>query len=1203
MLGFAAFALGAASLRALGLSPDAPSAPQPAGRAAPASPPTLEPLRYGRDVRPILSDRCFLCHGPDASQRQAGLRLDERESAVAAREGGAAIVPGDPDHSQLWRRVNAHDAADRMPPPSSPKPALSPEQREILRRWISEGATYEPHWAFTPPTRPPEPAVANTAWVRNPIDRFILAGLESRNLHPNPEAEPADLLRRVFLDLTGLPPTPEELDAYLADARPDRYERWVDKLLTEEPYRTRYAERMAVPWLDAARYADTSGIHMDAGRSIWPYRDWVLRAFRDNLPFDRFTIDQIAGDLLPEPTLDQIVATGFNRSHVTSDEGGAIAEEYLVEYVVDRVSTTGAVFLGMTVGCGRCHDHKFDPISQQEFYGLFAYFNSIEEPGLYSQVPDPQRALEPFLAVPSADQSARQRELAQQVADAQAEATRRTPREAEEFAEFLAQTASQACPQWSQPDLLAAESRNGATLTQDYDGSVVAAGPNPDTDVFVLTYRTDATDARLIALEALDGAGPDGKRVGRGENGNAVLSWIEVESTSVADRERKKLLRFDWAWANVEQGDGDFALANALDPGPDGWAVAAHQVEGSRLALFLTDEPLGFEGGAEVQVRLHFESIYARHVFERVRISFGTVDEAFLDKLPETSSHWLLAGPFPAERREDSFAVAYGPETDTLLDRTRSFPGGAMWRYFAPMRDGVLTPLEAGNTATYLGKRIYSPSERRLRVSLGSDDGIRVFVNGADVFSRETDRGLLADQDRAEFTLRRGMNTVVLKIANTGGPGGAYYRPLEREDLFEGALAAVLAPPAARGAALDGAIEEAWLAKFSPRRRELAARINDLRKQQEELTAQIPLTMVMKELDQPRPTFVLKRGQYDHPDRDRPAQPGIPAALGKLPEGAPANRLGLAQWLVSAENPLVARVTVNRLWEQLFGAGLVRTSQDFGLQGEWPSHPELLDWLAVEFREGGWDVRAMMRLLATSATYRQSARRQQAADAVDPENRLLSYYPRQRLGAEAIRDQALYVAGLLVETFGGPSVKPYQPEGLWQEVAMPQSNTRVYERGKGADLWRRSLYTYWKRAAPPPAMLAFDAPTRESCVVRRSATNTPLQALALWNDEQMLEAARVLAARTLREAPDDGARLERLLRRCTGRAPTPPERVQLEAALRTFRQRYRAAEADAAKVLKVGEAPQADGLSDAELAAWTLVASAVLSSDATISKD
>ncbi len=1165
-------------------------------------------VSYGRDIRPILADRCFKCHGPDAQAREVDLRLDSFEEATADRGGYAAIVPGDPEQSELWYRVSSKNPLERMPPPSSNKRRLSEDELALVREWIEDGAAYEPHWAFVPPSRPALPAVVDEAWCRNEVDRFILARLEEQGLAPSPEADRETLLRRVFLDLTGLPPTPEELDAFLTD-EPDGYDRWVEKLLHEEPYVSRYAERMATPWLDAARYADTSGIHMDAGRQIWLWRDWVLAAYRDGMSFERFLTEQLAGDLLPDATPEQQVASGFNRNHVTSDEGGAIDAEYLVEYAVDRAATTGSVFLGLTLGCARCHEHKFDPISQEEFYGFLAFFNSNEEPGVYSQLPDANRALEPFIEVPRPEQAAEIERLRGELGGAKDELERPVPGDDALVASFLAELPFKTGVQWADAEVSGVESTDGSTLELQQDGSVLASGANPDLDTHVLRLRTQATDLRLLLLEGLTDTslpgGNIGGKVGRAENGNAVLSELEVAAISLTDPAQRIQVPVRWAWAEHEQQDGDFDVANALDGTHErGWAVDGHRSEGGRLALFLSEEPFGFAGGTEIEVRLSYRSIYAKHALGRVRLSLGQIGAEGLAALPLKGSRWYLVGPFPAESGEQAFGTAFGPETEACIDLTHNFGfGNQYWRLGPDYADGRLNSgLPEGVNATFVGKRLFVPSPRKLELSLGSDDGIGVFVDGLEVHRNQVDRSLSADQERITLDLSQGEHALVLKIVNTGGLAGFYARGLPSEGELAGDLVWALADARARSPELDARIGRAWRIAFSPAYRVLTERVTALEQELAAVEASVPRSMVMNELGSPRETFLLMRGQYDRPDPTKPIERGVPAALGKLPDGAPGDRLGLALWMTSEENPVVARVAMNRMWELVFGEGIVRTSEDFGHQGEWPSHRELLDWLAVEFRENGWDVKRMLAKLVTSSTYRQSSRVRPDARATDPENRLIAFFPRKRLAAEAIRDQALFVSGLLVERFGGPSVRPYQPEGLWQEVAMVQSNTREYVRGSADDLWRRSLYTYWKRACPPPALMAFDAPTREFCQIRRPTTNTPLQALVLWNDEQFIEAARVLASRTLMEASDDRSRLARMARRVTGRSLDSEELASLADALATFRARYTTAPEDARKLLEVGEAPLVEGLDPAELAAWTLIANALFSLDAAVTR-
>jgi len=1177
----------------------ATSGPSPAVQASATD------VRYGRDVRPILSDRCFLCHGTEPGQRQADLRLDLEELATAERDGGAAIVPGDSAASELWRRISSDDPDFMMPPPGSNRRALTAEQKETLRDWIDEGAKYQDHWAFTPPERPPVPDAAP-----HPIDAYVLEALAKQGLEASPALEPELALRRLFLDLTGLPPTPDELDAYLdelaggdADAV---WASWVDRLFTEEPYRSRYAERMASPWLDQARYADTNGIHMDAGRQMWLWRDWVLAAYRDNKPFDEFVLEQIAGDQLPEATVAQRVASGFNRNHVITDEGGAISAEYLVEYAVDRADTTAQVFLGLTMGCARCHDHKFDPITQEDYYRLFDFFYSNDEPGLYTQQPNPRRAFEPALEVPTDEQRAMQASLRTEREELDASLASPSSEELAALDAFLAELPERFGLHHAQAELVSAEAESDAVLTLLEDGSALASGANPATDAFELVLRTEATDLRVLQLDVLGHESLPEGRPGRAPNGNAVLSGLEVEVLSVQDPEQRRTLGFDWLWASHEQANGPFNLEGILDADPkSGWAIEGHGPVGDRVALFGTHEAFGYEGGTEVRIRLAFESVYTQHTFGRVRIGLAGLAETALDELPLKQGRWHHVGPFEVSAAE-AYGASFGPEEVAELDPSRTFQDGESerrWTFQETYRDETLVNLTGGTNVHYVAKEFWSPTERELEVAIGSDDGFALYVNGTEVAAREVPRGVAPDQDRATLPLRSGRNLLVFKIVNTGGAAGFWFKALPgTERLGADVLAAFADGDALRdgGASLRESVTHAWRLTRSPEYSAGLARLASIDEELAAIQAAIPRTMVMRDRAEPRQTYVLERGEYDKPNEERPVNGDIPGVFGGLGGQGEGSRLELARWMTSPDNPLVARVAVNRLWQLVFGRGLVPTSGNFGYQGAWPSHPALLDWLAVEFVESGWDVQHVLRTVVTSDTYRQSAHATEAHLAADPDNVWLARFPRRRLDAERLRDQALYVSGLLVEEFGGESVKPYQPDGLWREVAMLQSNTRTFERGMGTDLWRRSVYTYWKRACPPPSMLTFDAPTRESCVVERPMTNTPLQALVLWNDEQFLEAARVLAERTLREGTDDAERLTLMFRRCTGRAPSAAESTALAETLAALRTRYADGGDDAAALASVGESMAADDLDPSEVAAWTLVANALLNLHATI---
>ncbi|MFK7743025.1 MAG: PSD1 and planctomycete cytochrome C domain-containing protein [Planctomycetota bacterium] len=1172
-----------------------------------------QPIRYGRDIRPLLSDRCFLCHGPDQRERSAELRLDERRFAIADRgDGEAAIVPGNPAASLLLDRVRSSDPDERMPPPASHKAALLPDEVARLEQWIAEGAIYEEHWSFVPPQQAPLPAApddtksaakqsaAKTPEAKHPVDAFLDHAMAERGVQPTAAADPAALVRRLYLVLTGLPPTPAERDAFLAERDEGAYERLVDKLLATEPYATRHAEHLASLWLDAARFADTSGIHMDAGRQAHLWRDWLIEALRRDKPFDEFIVEQLAGDLIPDATPEQLVATGFLRNQITTDEGGAINAEYLVEYAAERTETVGSVFLGLTVGCARCHDHKYDPITQEDYYRLFSFFNNNEEPGLYRQSPNAFRALEPNLSVPTREQTAKRADLDDQIAAAKQQLQQIPPGEDASFRSFVDRVGGELGLHWTRPRVASAQSAGGAVLTTLRDGSVLGSGDNPDKDVQTYVLETGATQQRWLCLEALtDPSLPKGG-VSRASHANAVLQHFELAVRPRGARDDAwQDLGISYALADVEQQNGDFGVGNALTNNGHGWAVAGHKVEGPRVAWFLTDRAFGFEEGTELRVRLHYDSKYVKHVLGRVRFATSRGHDAGLASAPLQTSGYFTVGAFTAKGSPALYDTAFGPETATSIDLMAPF-GGRSWKYRDTFDRRGTNKLANGVNVMFVGQRVFAASPRTVDLSLGSDDGFVLYLDGKKIAERRVNRGVQLNQDRVQVKLTAGEHLLVMRIVNTGGAGGFALQHVPHEgelqdDLFLAMLPDVLGSPDR----LDR-LQHAWRLNRSPIYRQRSEQLAALEQRRTDLDASTPMAMVMRERKQMRPTYVLARGEYDKADKDRPVQRELPSLFGPMPAELPRNRLGLAKWLVSSQNPLVRRVAVNRLWEFVFGTGLVRTSEDFGRQGEWPSHPELLDWLACEFAERKHSVRSMLKLMVTSAAFQRQGRVGPAAATLDAEDRLLSWYPRRRLTAEAIRDQALYVGGMLVERAGGPSVKPYQPTGLWSEVAMPQSNTRRFVRGDGDSLWRRSLYTYWKRACPPPSLLTFDAPTREFCTIRRGVTNTPLQALVLWNDEQFVEAARGLATRTMLEAPDDRVRIAAMYRRATGRELNSEQAERSLKLLRAQQRRYREEPKAADALLQVGEQAPNDKLSPPDLAAFTLLASAFLDLDATL---
>jgi hypothetical protein len=991
------------------------------------------PVDFARDVRPILSDRCFMCHGPDEAKRMAGLRLDIEDGAKKARGARPpVIVAGDANASEILKRVGAENPARRMPPPYSDRKPLTEKEVALLRTWIEQGAQWKGHWSFTPPVRPELPDVRDKKWVRNPIDNFILARLEREGLAPSPEASRERLLRRVSFDLTGLPPTLAELDAFLADRSPQAYEKAVDRLLASP----RYGERMAVDWLDAARYADTHGYQTDPAKEMWPWRDWVVNAFNRNMRYDQFTIEQLAGDLLPNATLDQKIATGFQRNHRINAETGSIAEEFQAENLVDRASTLGTVWLGLTVGCARCHDHKYDPIKARDFYSLYAFFNGVDEVG-NGGPSDGRGNYKPFLKLPSPELDA---QLAAKTAEVKTAREKVAAIDAELALEQAAweQNALAYKPKWEvlTPQTVTAD--NGVALSRLADGSVLAGGAVPPASIYTVTATTKLRNITAFRLELIPDAGLPGGGSGRGAGGKAVVTLFE---TRVNDR------KVELSRVTVDFKSEESELNLVIHPAEQlkrGWGVNP-EMNRPHYAVIETTRMQGAAEGTAFTFRIGSE--YEGAGVGRFRIS--VTDSEYPEVMPSEVAE-ILRTPSAARKAEDAATLS---------------------KYF------VTHPLR-----------------------------------------------------------RRAANEVVMQLE-------AERRGIENK---------------------------------------------------------IPSTMVMSEMATPRDSFVLLRGAYDKPGEK--VGPAVPSFLPPMPADAPRNRLGLARWLVDAGNPLTARVTVNRYWQMYFGTGLVKTAEDFGSQGEAPSHPELLDWLATEFVRSGWDVKAMQRLIVTSAAYRQASNTTPALFERDPENRLIARGPRVRLPAEMIRDQALLVSGLLSNKMGGPSVKPYQPEGLWEQLSAFQGQ-KLFERSKGEDLWRRSVYSYWKRTVPPPSLTIFDAPTREACVVRRQMSSTPLQALALLNDEMYVETARKFAERIIKEGgATPSQRLFWAVRAATSRRASGTEVRILEHGLQRRLGQYRADPAAAQKLLRAGEAPVNKTISPTLLAAYTTTASVILNLDEVITR-
>ena len=1016
-----------------------------AGHATADGPPVADRVDFTRDVLPILSENCFACHGPDEAARKGKVRFDTREGLFGeGRSGEVVVVPGKPAESELVYRIT--DAAEnRHMPPAKFGKTLKPAEVETLRRWVADGAEYRTHWAFVPPTRPPVPKAAER--VNNPIDVFVFDRLREKGMAPNPEADKPTLIRRVTLDLTGLPPTPAEVDAFLNDKSPDAYETVVDRLLASP----RYGEHRARYWLDAARYGDTHGLHLDNYREMWPYRDYVIRAFNTNLPFDKFVIEQIAGDMLDDPTLDQIVATGFNRCHVTTSEGGSIAEEVYVRNVVDRVDTTGTVFLGLTVGCARCHDHKYDPVTQKDYYSLFAYFNSLDANPLDGNKQDPA----PVTKVAGPEDLANLEKL--KVA---ADAIR------QEIAAAVAKV--------------------------DYD-------PANDPEEPAAAKRADYVwvDDGLPA-----GAKP---HVG-GFNKPWVFAAEHVHSgDKSAKLKASGLAQFVLTGANppLKVGAGDTLFAHVyLDP---------------------KNPP------KEVMLQWHSSTWLHRAYWGENVIDFGkdnSTERFRVGDLPEAGGWVRLEVP--------AAKVGIKPGTDVTGFAFTQFDGTVHWD-----TAGVVTKSPQGPTRF------------------------------------DTLAAWLTAQRAAKFAGLPKPVADVVKVAH------AKRTPAQAKQLREYFVEHGFGPTRPL---------------FEP----LHAKLKTAEAAHAVAEKAIPTTLISKEMDTPKPAFLLNRGEYDQKKDAVPR--AVPGFLPPLPADAPNDRLGFARWLVSAEQPLTARVAVNRFWQSFFGTGLVKTSDDFGAQGEPPTHPRLLDWLAVEYRESGWDTKALMKLIVTSAAYRQSAHVTAEQLAKDPANRLVSRGPRHRLDGEALRDQALFVGGLLIEKVGGPSVKPPQPAGLWEAVGYSGSNTVKFTADTGIDkVHRRSLYTFWKRTSPPPQMSVTDAPSREACIVRRERTNTPLQALLLMNEEQYVECARGFAERGLTEAPAD-ARLAWMFRTATQREPSDRELSVIRGLLADQKAAFEGDVPAAKKLIAVGESKPDPKLDPAELAAYTVVGNLLLNLDEVLNK-
>ena len=1168
---------------------------------ASATPPAGGEIDYARDIQPILSDNCYACHGPDENKRKAGLRLDLRDEAFKPlKSDNIAIVPGDLERSELIRRITSADEDERMPPRKSGK-TLAPRQIELLQRWVAAGAPWKPHWAYVPPQRPAVPEVKNKRWPRNAIDAFVLARLEREHLAPSPEADRRTLIRRASLDLIGLPPTPQEVEAFLADPAPDAYEKLVDRLLAS-PH---YGEQMARHWLDAVRYADSHGYHIDSERRIWKYRDWVIDAFNRNMPFDRFTVEQLAGDLLPDATTEQKIASGYIRCNMSTGEGGVITEEYQAKYTFDRVETTSTVWMGLTMACARCHSHKYDPITQREYYGLYAFFNNLDESVMDGNKPNP----DPFIKVPSPEQTARLAALEKEITALREQLDAPMPQLDAALTNWQRRWHERLARGWTPLRPLGARSlvTNGALLRVLEDGSVLAGGPNPPADEFEILAPLSPGPLAALRLDTLPHESLPHRRSGRAANGQFRLGEFEAEilPPDAGDAPAKPIkLKFTRAVADAQSDK--FPEAAAIDGKPEtGWAVDAEASGTPHSALFVLGEPVTVPEGARLRVRLDFAVSKAKHTLGHFRLAASGHAELIAALNPTRFGPWHVLGPLKADSPRAALAAVLEPEQE--LDLKKTYPGvrdPVSWEKKPDFEDGnanALVPdLHGVHGVRYLYRTLRSPRERLLEIGLQADGLFKLWVNGELVLEKERD---LPDADPlrlATVKLRPGENTFLAKIVTVQGAAHfTFTHEVAGPDEISSEVAGILALSAEPAGANAARVREFFRRQQSPAFKQKSDRLARLRRESEVIEKAIPTTLIARELETNRVTVILIRGEYDQ--KGEPVSPGVPAILPPFPKDAPTNRLGLARWLLDPQHPLTARVIVNRFWQQSFGVGLVKTAEDFGVQGERPSHPELLDWLATEFVRSGWDVKHLQRLIVTSATYRQSSRAAPELWMRDPENRLLARGPRFRLDAELVRDEALFVSGLLVSQIGGPSVKPYEPPGLWETVSF--NNAQKYVPDAGEAQYRRSLYTYWKRQSPPPNMILFDAPSREFCTVRRPRSNTPLQALTLLNDPQFVEAARAFATRILLEAGDDPRqRITRAFLLATARRPASDElRVLLDFVQRQLAE-FRANPDAAKKLLSVGDFRPPEHLDPCELAAWTTLASLLLNLDETLTK-
>lgn len=1136
------------------------------------------PVDFNREVRSILSKNCYACHGPDDAHRQAGLRLDRREAALKKLDSGAtAIVPGKLDESEIYARITTDDKSERMPPKSSGR-ELTKAEIDILKRWIAEGAAYTEHWSFVAPRRPALPLVRETGWPKNGLDRFVLARLEQAGLAPSPEADRHTLIRRVSLDLRGLPPTPEEVTRFVNDTKPDAYEQLVDRMLADPAF----GERWARMWLDLARYADSKGLGSDPLRTIWRYRDWVIDAFNANMPFDRFTVEQIAGDMLPGATLEQKIATAFHRNTMTNTEGGTDDEEFRVAAVKDRVDTTMQVWMGLTFGCAKCHNHKFDPFSQPEYYQFFALFNQTAD----NDQPDET----PVILAPTPQMAAKLSEIDARVAELKKQLDTPTPQLAADQEKWEGPLRVET--PWTVLEPAEVKSESGAKFKKLDDRSLLAEGPNAASDVYTVTAQTNLKGLTAFRLEPLPDASLPQEGSGRAPDGNFILSRFSVTLEDAASKESSTVGRF----VRVElPGDGKMLSLAEVQV----FQGADNVARGGKATQSSTD--YGGEPGRAIDGNTNGDY-------------FGA--NSTTHTKVEANPWWEV--DLGADKPIDRIAV---------WNRTDGGTGARLAKFKVLILDRDKKPLWQQDVAESPNpSREFSPSASRpIILSRAAADFSQPDFPIANALMQKD----ISQSGWGVGPHQKKPHAAYFVVATPAGDFAATRLTIRLEhknkkpehtlgrfrlsvttspDVFERVaippdLLAVIARPADKRSDDERAKLAAYYRSIAPSLKSVRDAIAEV----EKTRPQVPSVPVMVEFpaDKRRKTHVMIKGNFLTPGDA--VEPAVPAKFHPLAKDAAPDRMGLARWLVARENPLTARVAVNRFWSQLFGTGLVETEEDFGTQGDFPSHPELLDWLAIEFMEptavpngAPWDMKRLLKLLVTSAAYRQSSRVSPAALAKDPHNRLFTRGPRYRLEAEMVRDQALALSGLLSRKTHGPSVFPPQPPGLWQAAF---NGERTWTTSMGEDKYRRGLYTFWRRTVPYPSMATFDAPSRELCTMRRIRTNTPLQAFVTLNDPVYVEAAQALARRIVREGgatPADRARFA--LGLCLVRPPGEREVEQLAALyteeLAHFRQDVKAAEQLATDPL----GPLPKEMDAADLAAWTVIGNVLLNLDGVLTK-